>query len=155
MRIALLSSCVHLEASLCQGKVRPHTSCCLITRIPVTSPVHSHRIVLAFFAVDVALVVVFLFRFLSIGLLERIAARNPKGFPLASPFGHRCYTRSGNSNVAQRDKKTTRRASDACTSCRGAICQLTGSSVSQFRHRSTVLATHVGLQENVSGGHHV
>ena len=42
MRIALRSSCVHLEASLCQGKVRPHTSCCLVTRIPVSSPVHNH-----------------------------------------------------------------------------------------------------------------
>ena len=42
MRIALRSSCVHLEASLCQGKVRPHTSCCLVARVPVSSPVHSH-----------------------------------------------------------------------------------------------------------------
>ena len=33
-RIALRSSCVHLEASLCQGTVRPNTSCCLVARIP-------------------------------------------------------------------------------------------------------------------------
>ena len=44
MRIALRPSCVHLEASLCQGKVRPHTSCCLVARIPVSSPVHNHCI---------------------------------------------------------------------------------------------------------------
>ena len=42
MLIALRLSCVHLEASLCQGKVRPHTSCCLVARIPVSSPVHTH-----------------------------------------------------------------------------------------------------------------
>ena len=27
---------------LCQSAVRPHTSCCLVTRIPVSSPVHNH-----------------------------------------------------------------------------------------------------------------
>ena len=42
MRIAFRSSFVHLEASLCQGKVRPHTSCCLVARIPFSSPVHNH-----------------------------------------------------------------------------------------------------------------
>ena len=42
MRIVLRPSCVHLEASLCQGKVRPHTSCCFVARIPVSSPVHNH-----------------------------------------------------------------------------------------------------------------
>ena len=42
MRIALRSSCVHLEAYVCQGKVRPHTSCCLVAHIPVSSPVHNH-----------------------------------------------------------------------------------------------------------------
>ena len=42
MRIALRSSCVHLEASLCQGEIRPHTSCRLVAHIPVSSPVHNH-----------------------------------------------------------------------------------------------------------------
>ena len=42
MRIAVRPSCVHLEASLCQGKVRPHTSCCLVARISVPSPAHNH-----------------------------------------------------------------------------------------------------------------
>ena len=41
MRIALRLSCVHLEASSCQGKTRPHTSCCLVARIPVSSTVHN------------------------------------------------------------------------------------------------------------------
>ena len=34
MRIALHSSFVHLEASLCQGEVRTNTSCCLVARVP-------------------------------------------------------------------------------------------------------------------------
>ena len=34
MRIALRSSFVHLEASLCQGEVRTNTSCCLVARVP-------------------------------------------------------------------------------------------------------------------------
>ena len=45
IRIALRPSCVHLEASLCQGKVRPHTSCCLVARIPVSSPVQNRYMV--------------------------------------------------------------------------------------------------------------
>ena len=57
--------------------------------------------VLAPFAGNVALVVVFLLQFLLVGLLERIAAKNPKGFPFAHPFGHR----SGNSNVVQKGHK--------------------------------------------------
>ena len=42
MRIAFRSSCVHQEASLCQSKVSPHTSCCLSAHIPVSSRVHNH-----------------------------------------------------------------------------------------------------------------
>ena len=38
MRIALRSSCVHLEASLCQGEVRPHTSFCLVAPYPSFIP---------------------------------------------------------------------------------------------------------------------
>ena len=37
MRIAHRSSCVHLRPLLCQSAVRPHTSCCLGTRVPVSS----------------------------------------------------------------------------------------------------------------------
>ena len=63
--------------------------------------------VLALFAGNVALVVVFLLQFLLVGFLERIAAKNPKGFPFAHPFGHR----SGNSNVVQRTRVSLQKAS--------------------------------------------
>ena len=42
MRIAHRSSCVHRRPLLCQSAVRPHTSCCLVTCIPDSSPVHNH-----------------------------------------------------------------------------------------------------------------
>ena len=42
--------------------------------------------VLAFFTSNVALVVVNLVPFLEVSFLERIAARNPTGFPPANPF---------------------------------------------------------------------
>ena len=41
MRIAHRSSCVHQKSLLCQTAHRPHTSCCLVTRNPVSSPVHN------------------------------------------------------------------------------------------------------------------
>ena len=40
MRIALRSSCVHLEASSRQDKARPHTSCCLVAFIPSPQSLH-------------------------------------------------------------------------------------------------------------------
>ena len=43
--LALRPSYVHLEASLCQGKVRPHTPCCLVALVPVSSPVHNQYMV--------------------------------------------------------------------------------------------------------------
>ena len=43
MRIALRSSFVHLEASLCQVKVRTHALCCLVACIPfIPSPQSLH-----------------------------------------------------------------------------------------------------------------
>ena len=40
---------------------------------------------------DMALFVIYVFPLFEISFLERVTARNPKGFPLTNPFGHQYH----------------------------------------------------------------